>query len=203
MLLKSQMRALPTSPVEAYNFGLMANDMLDLTNCSIMVDNEALYHICAKKAKLTKPDYSYINKVVSMAVLVATSGWRFNSSPSVKLVQNLIFDSSRKNIINTFINYSLYSFLLQVWRYADQLSDQPFNEILGDVFSTHFKLRCVRPRDANNGRHHPRAVPDQQLPGSLRHQRRVYRLLHLLPRPRGQCGERQHGSRRASGKGRR
>ncbi|XP_014291061.1 tubulin alpha-8 chain isoform X2 [Halyomorpha halys] len=113
------MRALPTSPVESYNFGLMANDMLDMTNCNIMVDNDALYHICAKKARFIKPNYSYVNKLMSMAVLVASSGWRLISSPSVKfedMPTNLVISPLMKYSVMSLapiFSYDVYEYDLQ------------------------------------------------------------------------------------------
>jgi tubulin beta len=63
--------------VEPYNCVLSANRLLDHSDISICIDNEALYDICFRTLKLTTPTYSDLNHLISACVSGTTACLRF------------------------------------------------------------------------------------------------------------------------------
>merc|ERR1712077_177596 len=54
-----------TCIVEPYNGLLSTHWLLDHTDVSLVLDNEALYEICKKELDLTKPSHSNLNKLIA------------------------------------------------------------------------------------------------------------------------------------------
>ena len=53
---------LSTCVVEPYNGLLTTHWLLDHTEVSVLLDNEAIYGICQKKLAIKRPDYPNLNK---------------------------------------------------------------------------------------------------------------------------------------------
>ena len=60
--------ALSTCIVEAYNGMLSTHWLLDHTEVSVVLDNEAIYGICQKKLDIKRPDYADLNILISKTV---------------------------------------------------------------------------------------------------------------------------------------
>ena len=79
--------------VEPYNVILSSNELLNYTDQTFCFDNEALYDMCFKTLKLSRPTYSDLNHLVSRTLSGITSCFRF---PSVlnedmrKLATNMV-----------------------------------------------------------------------------------------------------------------
>merc|ERR1711981_1049723 len=56
---------LSTCIVEPYNAMLSTHWLLDHTEVSIMLDNEALYAICQKQLEEKRPSYAHLNQVIA------------------------------------------------------------------------------------------------------------------------------------------
>lgn len=54
-----------TSVVEPYNSVLTTHTTLEHSDCSFMVDNEAIYDICRKHLNVELPSYSSLNRIIS------------------------------------------------------------------------------------------------------------------------------------------
>lgn len=79
--------------VEPYNFVLSLQYLVENTNATIMLDNEALYDICYRILKLTTPTYGDLNHLVSVAMSGVTCCLRFPgqlNSDLRKLAVNLV-----------------------------------------------------------------------------------------------------------------
>ena len=48
----------------------MSNATLDHSDCSFMVDNEAIYDICKKNLAIPRPSYVNLNRLISQVVLL-------------------------------------------------------------------------------------------------------------------------------------
>ncbi|KAL4707179.1 hypothetical protein ACJJTC_018914 [Scirpophaga incertulas] len=63
--------------VEPYNATLSLNQLIEYTNQSYSIDNEALYDICFRTLKLKTPTYGDLNHLVSLAMSGVTTCLRF------------------------------------------------------------------------------------------------------------------------------
>merc|ERR1711920_471457 len=71
--------------VEAYNGLLSTHLLLDYTEVSLVLDNEALYEICQRDLKLRRPTYANINRLLAKAVSSMTASLRFDGELNVDL----------------------------------------------------------------------------------------------------------------------
>ncbi|KAJ7877676.1 Tubulin/FtsZ, GTPase domain-containing protein [Mycena leptocephala] len=59
---------LSSSVVEPYNSVLTTHTTLEHSDCSFMVDNEAIYDICKKNLGVTSPTFSNLNRLIAQVV---------------------------------------------------------------------------------------------------------------------------------------
>jgi len=74
-----------TAVVEPYNAVLMTHNLLEYTNVSFLVDNEALYDICKRNLDLESPTYANLNRIIVQLVSSLTCSLRFNGDLNVDL----------------------------------------------------------------------------------------------------------------------
>merc|ERR1712051_298463 len=74
-----------TCVVEPYNALLTTHWLLDHTEISIVLDNEAIYEICQKKLDIKRPSYDTLNRMVAKAVSSMTASLRFAGELNVDL----------------------------------------------------------------------------------------------------------------------
>jgi len=74
-----------TCIVEPYNGLLSTHWLLDHTEVSLVLDNEALYDICKKKLDIGSPSYSSLNRIISKVVSSMTAALRFDGELNVDL----------------------------------------------------------------------------------------------------------------------
>ena len=63
--------------VEPYNATLSLNQLIDNTDQTYCIDNEALYDICMNTLKTSKPSYGDLNHLVSLTMSGVTTCLRF------------------------------------------------------------------------------------------------------------------------------
>jgi len=71
--------------VEAYNGLLSTHLLLDYTEVSLVLDNEAIYEICQRDLKIKRPSYANINRILAKAVSSMTASLRFDGELNVDL----------------------------------------------------------------------------------------------------------------------
>uniref|UniRef100_A0A1I7V9F7 Tubulin beta chain n=1 Tax=Loa loa TaxID=7209 RepID=A0A1I7V9F7_LOALO len=79
--------------IEPYNATLSVHQLVESTDETFCIDNEALYDICLRTLKLTGPTYGDLNHLVSMAVSGVTTCLRFPGQLNAdlrKLAVNMI-----------------------------------------------------------------------------------------------------------------
>ncbi|KAM3179052.1 alpha-tubulin [Hymenolepis weldensis] len=79
--------------VEPYNATLSAHQLLESTDETFCIDNEALYDICFRTLKLPSPNYSDLNHLVSLTMSGVTTSLRFPgqlNSDLRKLAVNMV-----------------------------------------------------------------------------------------------------------------
>jgi len=76
---------LSTCIVEPYNAMLSTHWLLDHTEVSLMLDNEAIYSICQKQLDIDRPSYSDLNIIISKVVSSMSAALRFDGEANVDL----------------------------------------------------------------------------------------------------------------------
>ncbi|KAG6821556.1 Tubulin beta chain [Arthromyces matolae] len=76
---------LSSSVVEPYNSILTTHTTLEHSDCSFMVDNEAIYDICKKNLGVASPSFSNLNRLIAQVVSSVTASLRFDGSLNVDL----------------------------------------------------------------------------------------------------------------------
>merc|ERR1712117_444819 len=74
-----------TCVVEPYNALLTTHWLLDHTEISVLLDNEAIYEICQKKLDIKRPSYDTLNRMIAKAVSSMTASLRFEGELNVDL----------------------------------------------------------------------------------------------------------------------
>ncbi|KAG7190591.1 hypothetical protein KM043_006681 [Ampulex compressa] len=76
---------LSTSIVEPYNAVLTTHATLDNADCCFLIDNEALYEICARNLDLDSPTYTNLNRLQAQTVSSITAPIRFGGGSNLSL----------------------------------------------------------------------------------------------------------------------
>jgi tubulin alpha len=74
-----------TCIVEPYNALLSTHWLLDHTDVSLLLDNEALYDICKKNLGIDKPSYAALNVLITKVISSMTAALRFEGELNVDL----------------------------------------------------------------------------------------------------------------------
>merc|ERR1712217_550018 len=74
-----------TCIVEPYNGLLSTHWLLDHTDVSLVLDNEALYEICQKKLDIKRPSYTNLNNIICKVVSSMTAALRFDGELNVDM----------------------------------------------------------------------------------------------------------------------
>jgi len=77
--------SISTCIVEPYNGLLSTHWLLDHTEVSLVLDNEALYSVCEKSLKLKKITYEHLNKLCAKSISCMTSALRFEGDLNVDM----------------------------------------------------------------------------------------------------------------------
>jgi len=74
-----------TCIVEPYNAMLSTHWLLDHTEVSVLLDNEAIYSICQKQLDIKRPSYEDLNKIIAKVISSMTASLRFDGELNVDL----------------------------------------------------------------------------------------------------------------------
>jgi len=74
-----------TCIVEPYNSMLSTHWLLDHTEVSVILDNEAIYNICQKQLDLPRPSYEQLNVIIAKVISSMTASLRFDGELNVDL----------------------------------------------------------------------------------------------------------------------
>uniref|UniRef100_A0A8C4XZ58 Tubulin alpha chain n=1 Tax=Gopherus evgoodei TaxID=1825980 RepID=A0A8C4XZ58_9SAUR len=73
--------------VEPYNSILTTHTTLEHSDCSFMVDNEAIYDICNRNLNIERPSYTNLNRLIAQIVSSITASLRFDGALNVDLTE--------------------------------------------------------------------------------------------------------------------
>merc|ERR1719493_535595 len=128
--------SISTCIVEPYNGLLSTHWLLDHTEVSLVLDNEALYRICEKELKLKKITYDHLNKVCAKSISCMTSALRFEGDLNVDINE---FQTNLVPFLRLHFMTSSYSPLTQMGK---DISDNSVWELLDTAFmSKNFNVK--------------------------------------------------------------
>jgi tubulin beta len=90
--------------VEPYNATLSLHQLVENTDETYCIDNEALYDICFRNLKLSTPTYGDLNHLVSLCMSGVTTCLRFPGQLNAdlrKLATNMVREFHRMQILFT------------------------------------------------------------------------------------------------------
>ena len=76
-----------TSVVEPYNSVLSTHALLEHTDCTFTLDNEALYDVCTKSLGITNPSYENLNRLIAQVISSLTASLRFDGALNVDVTE--------------------------------------------------------------------------------------------------------------------
>merc|ERR1712086_456481 len=76
-----------TAVVEPYNTVLCVHSLLEHTDVTNQVDNEALYDICRRNLDIERPTYTNLNRLVAQVISSLTASLRFDGALNVDLTE--------------------------------------------------------------------------------------------------------------------
>ena len=76
-----------TAVVEPYNSILTTHTALEHSDCSFIVDNEAIYDICRRNLDIERPTYTNLNRLIGQIVSSITASLRFDGALNVDLTE--------------------------------------------------------------------------------------------------------------------
>merc|ERR1711937_17057 len=76
-----------TAVVEPYNTVLCVHSLLEHTDVTMQVDNEALYDICRRNLDIERPTYTNLNRLIAQVISSLTASLRFDGALNVDLTE--------------------------------------------------------------------------------------------------------------------
>merc|ERR1712118_91272 len=76
-----------TAVVEPYNTVLCVHSLLEHTDVTNMVDNEALYDICRRNLDIERPTYTNLNRLLGQVISSLTASLRFDGALNVDITE--------------------------------------------------------------------------------------------------------------------
>lgn len=76
-----------TSVVEPYNSVLSTHALLEHTDCTFTLDNEALYDVCNRNLGIKNPSYTNLNRLIAQVISSLTASLRFDGALNVDVTE--------------------------------------------------------------------------------------------------------------------
>jgi len=76
-----------TAVVEPYNTVLCVHSLLEHTDVTVMMDNEALYDICRRNLDIERPTYTNLNRLLAQIISSLTASLRFDGALNVDVTE--------------------------------------------------------------------------------------------------------------------
>merc|ERR1739846_175017 len=76
-----------TAVVEPYNAVLSTHSLLEYSDLTFNLDNEALYNVCRTSLDIERPSYTNLNRLIAQVVSSLTASLRFDGSLNVDVTE--------------------------------------------------------------------------------------------------------------------
>lgn len=76
-----------TAVVEPYNSVLSTHALLEHTDCTFCLDNEALYDVCNRNLGIERPTYTNLNRLIAQVISSLTASLRFDGALNVDVTE--------------------------------------------------------------------------------------------------------------------
>jgi len=76
-----------TAVVEPYNSVLSTHSLLEHTDVSVILDNEAVYDICRRSLNIERPTYTNLNRIIAQVISSLTASLRFDGALNVDMTE--------------------------------------------------------------------------------------------------------------------
>ncbi|KAJ6702764.1 TUBULIN [Salix viminalis] len=76
-----------TAVVEPYNSVLSTHALLEHTDVTVLLDNEAIYDICRRSLDIERPTYTNLNRLISQIISSLTTSLRFDGAINVDITE--------------------------------------------------------------------------------------------------------------------
>jgi len=78
---------LSTAVTDPYNSVLSTHSLLEHTDVSVLLDNEAIYDICHRSLDIDRPNYTNLNRLIAQVISSLTTSLRFDGSLNVDITE--------------------------------------------------------------------------------------------------------------------
>jgi tubulin alpha len=130
-----------TAVVEPYNHVLSSHSLLEHTDCTFCLDNEALYDVCRRNLDIERPTYTNLNRLIAQVVSSLTASLRFDGALNVDLSE---FQTNLVPYPRIHFMLTSYAPIISAEKaYHEQLS---VHEITNSVFEPSNMLTKCDPR---------------------------------------------------------
>jgi len=79
--------SISTAVVEPYNAVMCVHNLLEHTDVTNVVDNEAMYDMCRRNLDIERPTYTNLNRLIAQAVSSQTASLRFDGALNIDLTE--------------------------------------------------------------------------------------------------------------------
>jgi len=130
-----------TAVVEPYNSVLSTHSLLEHTDVSFMLDNEAIYDICRKSLDIERPSYQNLNRLIAQVVSSLTASLRFSGSLNVDI------NEFQTNLVPfPRIHFMLCSYAPVLSKAKASHENMSVNELTSSVFEPSSMMAKCDPR---------------------------------------------------------
>ena len=132
---------LGTSVVEPYNAVLSTHNLLENTELTVVLDNEAIYDICRNNLNIERPTYTNLNRLIAQVISSMTASLRFSG------VLNMDINEFQTNLVPyPRIHFMLSSYAPVITPHKALMENMSVAEITSQVFDSNSMMCKCDPR---------------------------------------------------------
>lgn len=130
-----------TAVVEPYNTVMTTHALLEHSDVSVVLDNEAIYDICRRNLNIERPGYSNLNRILCQVISSLTASLRFDGS------LNMDINEFQTNLVPyPRIHFMLSSFAPIISSHKASHETMSVNDITTAAFEPHNMMAKCDPR---------------------------------------------------------